>query len=158
MSDGGRRVIWFAMAAALLVAPLARDAVAQERALSDAQLDKIKGWIGQYGRDAELNKIATEILGLTKDAETISARSLVVRDANNTDDIHQISTIPNGKGFVEEHFHDDKADVYWADGNLALISALNGVRGGRPAEMSFPQAQASFRDELAWWAKFADAH
>ena len=43
-------------------------------------------------------------------------------------------------------------------GNPVLIAALSGVRGEKPAPASFRQAQFGFRNELAWWAKFADTH
>ncbi len=39
-----------------------------------------------------------------------------------------------------------------------LIAALSGVRGQKPEPASFAQAQYRFRNELVWWAKFADTH
>ena len=42
--------------------------------------------------------------------------------------------------------------------NFALLAALNGVRGEKPAASSFADAQYGFAFELAWWGKYADAH
>ena len=40
--------------------------------------DKIKGWIAQHGTDDSVNKMVTDILGLTQGNETISSRALAV--------------------------------------------------------------------------------
>jgi hypothetical protein len=161
MRHSQSRAISFVIFAALISAPLTAIApatVAAELPLSDAQLDKINGWIAQGGSNVGVNKISTDILGLTKNDESISARALAVKDPDNDGEIHLIGTLPDGKGYLEEHFHQDKAEIYWADKDLVLISASNGVRGGRPAEMSFTEAQTEFAGELAWWGKFADTH
>jgi hypothetical protein len=134
------------------------DTAAAERPLSDVQLAKIKGWIAEHGSADSVNKIVTDILGLTQGDETISSPALAVRGSEGETEIHQIDVLPGDKGYLEAHFHDDKAEIYWADLNFTLQFAVDGVRGARPALMSFPEAEGGLRRELAWWAKFADTH
>src|ERR1700726_763245 len=122
---------------------------AAERLLSDAQLTKINGWIAERGNTSSVNPIITEILGLTHNDETISSQALAVRDDQNTDEIHQIAIIAGGKGYLADHFHQDKVEVYWADKDLVLINAVTGVHGGRPEATSIQEAQAGFRTEMA---------
>ena len=131
-------------------------AVAAERLLSDAQLKKIDGWIADQGRDIAVSAVITEILGLTKNDETISARGYAAFDTANGNEIHQIFILPEGKGYLADHFHQDKVEVYWTDKDLVLLTALSGVRGARPEIMFFQDAQAGFNNELTWWAKYAD--
>ena len=112
------------IAALLVVAPaavatgFARGAVAAERALSDAQLKKINGWIAEKGRTVEVSEIITDILGLTQNNETIASRAFATRDSENADEIHVMFILPVGKGYLEERFHQDRIEVYWADNNL----------------------------------------
>lgn len=143
-------------AAALVPGALVRSCAAGERALSDAQLKKIDGWIADQGKDIAVSAVITEILGLTKNDQTISARGYAAFDTANGNEIHQIFILPEGKGYLADHFHQDKVEVYWADKDLVLVTALSGVRGARPEVMFFQDAQASFNNELTWWAKFAD--
>jgi hypothetical protein len=131
---------------------------AAEQPLSEAQLAKIKGWIAEHGSADSVNKIVTDILGLTQGDETISSHALAVRGSEGEADIHQIDVLSDGKGYLEAHFHDGKAEIYWADVNFVLQFAVDGVRGARPDLMSFPEAEGGLRQELAWWAKFADTH
>jgi len=138
--------------------PVLRAAAAAERSLSAVERDKIKGWIAQYGTDDSVNKMVTDILGLTRDNETISSRALAVKASGNGNEIHQIDILPNGKGYLAAHFHQDHAEIYWADSTFGLVFAVDGVRGGRPDAMSFPEAQAGLSNELEWWAGFADTH
>jgi hypothetical protein len=152
-----------AIAALLVVSPAAvngyvRVATAAERALSDAQLKKINGWIAEKGRTIEVSEIITDILGLTQNNETMTSRAFATRDSENADEIHVIFILPVGKGYLEERFHQDKIEIYWADNNLVLISALTGIRGGEPAIMSFPEAKAGFDHDLKWWAKYAETN
>jgi hypothetical protein len=133
-------------------------AAAAERPLSEAQLEKIKGWIAEHGSADSVNKIVTDILGLTQGDETISSRALAVRGSEGETDIHQIDVLPNGRGYLEAHFHDNKAEIYWADVNFTLQFAVDGVRGARPDLMSFPEAEGGLHQELSWWARFADTH
>jgi hypothetical protein len=133
-----------------------RTSAAAERALSDAKLKKIDGWIADQGKDIAVSALITEILGLTKNDETISARGYAALDAANGNEIHQIFILPQAKGYLADHFHQDKVEVYWADKDLVLLTALSGVRGARPEVMFFQDAQAAFNNELTWWAKFAD--
>ena len=143
-------------AAALVPGALVRTSSATERALSDAQLKKIDGWIADQGKDIAVSAVITEILGLTKNDQTISARGYAAFDSANGNQIHQIFILPEGKGYLADHFHQDKVEVYWADKDLVLLTALSGVRGARPEIMFFQDAQAAFNNELTWWAKFAD--
>jgi hypothetical protein len=149
-------VVLILNAAALAPGALVRSCAAVERALSDAQLKKIDGWIADQGRDIAVSAVITEILGLTKNDQTISARGYAALDAANGNEIHQIFILPEGKGYLADHFHQDKVEVYWADKDLVLLTALSGVRGARPEVMFFQEAQASFNNELTWWAKYAD--
>jgi hypothetical protein len=153
-----------AIAALIFASPVAvpngfvRVSTAAERALSDAQLKKINGWIAEKGRTVEVSEIITDILGLTQNNETMTSRAFATRDSENADEIHVIFILPAEKGYLEERFHQDRIEVYWADKNLVLISALTGIRGGLPAVMSFQEAQAGFNYDLKWWAKFADTN
>ena len=135
-----------------------RVVVAAERALSDAQLKKINGWIAEKGRTIEVSEIITDILGLTQNNETMTSRAFATRDSENADEIHVMFILPAEKGYLEERFHQDRIEVYWADKNLVLISALTGIRGGKPAIMSFQEAQAGFDHDLKWWAKYAETN
>jgi hypothetical protein len=130
--------------------------VAAERLLSEAQLKKINGWIADQGKDIAVSALITEILGLTKNDEIISARGYAALDTANGNEIHQIFILPEGKGYLADHFHQDKVEVYWADKDLVLLTALSGIRGAKPEVMLFQDAQAAFNNELTWWAKYAD--
>ena len=143
-------------AAALMPGALGPASIAAERPLSGAQLKKINGWIADQGKDIAVSAVITEILGLTKNDQTISARGYAALDAENGNEIHQIFILPEGKGYLADHFHQGKVEVYWADKGLVLLTALSGVRGARPEIMFFQDAQAAFNNELTWWAKFAD--
>jgi hypothetical protein len=143
-------------AVALVPGAPVRTSSAAARALSDAQLKKIDGWIADQGKDIAVSALITEILGLTKNDQTISARGYAALDTANGNEIHQIFILPQGKGYLADHFHQDKVEVYWADKDLVLLTALSGVRGARPEIMFFQDAQAAFNSELTWWAKFAD--
>ncbi len=141
---------------ALGAAALMPGAFAAERLLSEAQLKKINGWIADQGKDIAVSAIITEILGLTKNDQTMSARGYAALDTANGNEIHQIFVLPEGKGYLADHFHQDKVEVYWADKDLVLLTALSGVRGAKPEIMFFQDAQAAFNNELTWWAKYAD--
>jgi len=141
---------------ALGVAALAPAALAAQRPISEAQLKKINGWIADQGKDIAVSALITEILGLTKNDQTISARGYAALDPANGNDIHQIFILPESKGYLADHFHQDKVEVYWADKDLVLLTALSGVRGAKPEVMFFQDAQAGFDNELTWWAKYAD--
>jgi hypothetical protein len=141
---------------ALSAAALAPVAFAAERPLSEAQLKKINGWIADQGKDIAVSALITEILGLTKNDQTMSARGYAALDTANGNEIHQIFILPEGKGYLADHFHQDKVEVYWADNDLVLLTALSGIRGAKPEIMFFQDAQAGFNNELTWWAKFAD--
>jgi len=143
-------------AIALTPGALAPASAAAERPLSEAQLKKINGWIADQGKDIAVSALITEILGLTKDDQTISARGYAALDPANGNEIHQIFILPEGKGYLADHFHQDKVEVYWADKDLVLLTALSGIRGAKPAVMFFQEAQVGFNQELIWWAKFAD--
>ena len=143
-------------AAALVPGALVRTSAATERALSDAHLKKIEGWIADQGKDIAVSAVITEILGLTKNDQTISARGYAALDTAIGNEIHQIFILPEGKGYLADHFHQDKVEVYWADKDLVLLMALSGVRGAKPEIMFFQDAQAEFNNELTWWAKYAD--
>ena len=137
-------------------APPALALPAPTQSLSAAQSQKINGWIAGQGRDIAITPIITDILGLTKADHTISCRAFAAEGEGN--EIHQIYLLPEGQGYLDAHFYKDKLDVYWADKNFALLAALNGVRGEKPAASSFADAQYGFAFELAWWGKYADAH
>ena len=141
---------------ALGIAALAPAALAAQRPISEAQLKKINGWIADQGKDIAVSALITEILGLTKNDQTISARGYAALDPANGNDIHQIFILPESKGYLADHFHQDKVEVYWADKDLVLLTALSGVRGAKPEVMFFQDAQAGFNSELTWWAKYAD--
>jgi hypothetical protein len=143
-------------AIALTRGALVPTSVAAERPLSEAQFKKINGWITDQGRDIAVSAVITEILGLTKNEETISARGYAALAPENGNEIHQIFILPEGKGYLADHFHQDKVEVYWADKDLVLLTALSGVRGAKPEIMFFQEAQAGFNSELTWWAKYAD--
>ena len=143
-------------AIALTPGALVPASVAAERPLSDAQLKKINGWIADQGKDIVVSAVITEILGLTKNEETMSARGYAALDTANGNEIHQIFILPEGKGYLADHFHQDKVEVYWADKDLVLLTALSGIRGAKPEIMFFQDAQAGFSNELAWWAKYVD--
>jgi hypothetical protein len=143
-------------AIALTRGGLVPETIAAERPLSEAQLKKINGWIADQGRDIAISAVITEILGLTKDDQTMSARGYAALDPENGNEIHQIFILPEGKGYLADHFHQDKVEVYWADKDLVLLTALSGIRGAKPEIMFFQEAQAGFNSELTWWAKYAD--
>jgi hypothetical protein len=145
-----------ALSAALSPGALAPASAAAERPLSEAQLKKINGWIADQGKDIAFSAVITEILGLTKDDQTMSARGYAALDPANGNEIHQIFILPEGKGYLADHFHQDKVEVYWADKDLVLLTALSGIRGAKPAVMFFQEAQVGFNSELTWWAKYAD--
>jgi hypothetical protein len=127
------------------------------QSLSAAQLQKINGWInGDQGRDITVDAMITEILGLTNGGATISCRAFAAEGDGN--EIHQLYLLPAGKGYLDVHFYKDKLDIYWTDKSFALLAALSGVRGQKPAQASFADAQYGFGFEMAWWAKYADAH
>lgn len=129
---------------------------APTQTLSGAQLQKIDGWIKEKGRDIAVTPIITYILGLTKGDQTMSCRAFAA--AGDGDEVHQIYALPDGKGYLAAHFYKGKIDVYWANKDFTLIAALEGVRDQVPAPMSFADAQYGFSFEVAWWAKYADAH
>jgi hypothetical protein len=144
---------------AVLLAPrFVSESAAADRELSDVQLGKIKGWIVEHGGPDSISKVVTDILGLTQGNETITSRALAVHGSDSATDIHQIDILPNRKGYLEAHFHDGRAEIFWADSNFHLQFAVEGARDARPAAMSFLDAQAGLNDELAWWATFADTH
>jgi hypothetical protein len=154
------RAIPFSILAVLLFIFLAavpqgvtRAAAAAERALSDAELNKINGWIAGQGRDVTLTPIITDILGLTQNNQTMTCHAFGAVDPD-TDDIRHIYLLPAGKGYLIDYFHAQIVEVYWMDKDLAL----SGIRGQPPAPISFQQAQFGFGNELGWWAKFADTH
>jgi hypothetical protein len=124
--------------------------------LSAAQLKKIDGWIADQGRDIAVTPIVTEILGLTKDDQTIVCRAFAAESAG--DEVHQVYLLPDGKGYLEAHFYKNKLDIYLADKDFALKAAVEGVHGQLPAAVTFADAQYGFSFEVAWWAKYTDAH
>jgi len=126
------------------------------QSLSAVQLQKINGWIADKGRDIAITPIITDILGLTNGNQTLTCRAFAAEGEG--DEVHQIYMLPGGKGYLEAHFYKDKLDVYWADKDFALLAAVEGIRGQKPAAASFADAQYGFGFESAWWAKYADAH
>jgi hypothetical protein len=144
------------LAAALVGPRFVKESVAASSLLSDVQLGKIKGWIGEHGGPDSISKIVTDILGLTESNQTITSRALAVHASDGA--IHQIDVLPNRKGYLVAYFHDGSAQIFWANQSFALQSAVEGARDARPAAMSVPEAEAGLNEELAWWATFADTH
>jgi hypothetical protein len=126
--------------------------------LTEAELKKVNGLIADQGRDVGVDPMITDILGLTANGQAISCRAFAAFDARSENEIHQIYLLPDAKGYLVGHFYKDKVDVYLTDKDFALISALAGVRGERPATASFQDAQYGFGFERTWWANFADTH
>jgi hypothetical protein len=154
----GRAVVFGVL---LLVAALAgprfvKDSMAASGPLSDIQLGKINGWIGEHGGPDSISKIVTDILGLTESNQTITSRALAVHASDGA--IHQIDVLPNRKGYLVAYFHEGSAQIFWASQNFVLQSAVEGARDARPAAMSVPEAEAGLNEELAWWSTFADTH
>jgi hypothetical protein len=165
MRPSPRRSILIFVAAALVSSFLAtgptvfvRAAAAAAQSLSEAQLKKLNALIADQGRDIAISPVLTDILGLTRNDQSISSRAFAAMDPRGGDEIHQIYVLPDAKGYLVSHFYKDKIDVYWVDKNFVLIAALAGVRGEKPAPTSFQDAQYGFSFELAWWAKFADTN
>jgi hypothetical protein len=131
-----------------------RLAWAAEQSLSDARLKTINALIADQGRDVAVSPVITDILGLTSANQTISCRAFAALDPRGDNEIHQVYLLPDAKGYLVSHFYKDKIDVYWTDKTFALIAALTGVRGERPATASFADAQYGFGFELTWWANF----
>ena len=154
----GRAIVFgiLLLAAALAGPRFVKESMAASSPLSDAQLGKIKGWIGEHGGPDSISKIVTDILGLTESNQTITSRALAVHASDGA--IHQIDVLPNRKGYLVGYFHDGGAQIFWAGLNFALQSAVEGARDARPASMSAPEAEAGLNEELAWWATFADTH
>jgi len=152
-------IIFAALSSVVLAAVpnFAVRAAAAERSLSDAEIKKLNILMAQQGKDVAISPLITDIVGLTQNEQTITCRAFGAVDPN-TNDIRHIYLLPAGKGYLIDYFHADIVEVYWADKDLALIAALSGVRGQKPGPASFQQAQFGFRNELAWWAKFADTH
>ncbi len=130
--------------------------VAPTLTLSAAQLKKIDGWIADQGREIAVTPIITEILGLTKDDQTITCRAFAAEGEGG--EVHQIYALPDGKGYLEAHFYKNKLDVYWVDKDFALKAAVEGVHGRLPAAISFADAQYGFSFEVAWWVKYTASH
>lgn len=124
--------------------------------LSAEQLKKIDGWIADQGREIAISPIITEILGLTKGDQSMSCRAFAAEGEG--DEVHQVYVLPEGEGYLEAHFYKNKADVYWVDTHFALKAALEGVHGQLPAATTYADAQYGFSFEVAWWAKYTDAH
>ncbi|HEX3938382.1 MAG TPA: hypothetical protein VHX43_12840 [Xanthobacteraceae bacterium] len=126
------------------------------QSLTAAEQQKINGWIADKGRDIAVTPIITDILGLTNGNQTLTCRAFAAEGDGG--EIHQVYVLPDGKGYLEAHFYKDRLDVYWTDKNFALLAAVEGVRGEKPAAASFADAQYGFGFESAWWAKYADAN
>jgi hypothetical protein len=124
--------------------------------LTEAELKKIDDLIAQQGKDVAITPIITDILGLTKDNQTLTCRAFAAVGEGN--EVHQIYLLPDGKGYLAAHFYKDKLDVYSVDKAFNLIAALEGVRGQVPAPTTFADAQYGYHFEQAWWAKYADTH
>jgi hypothetical protein len=142
--------------AAPMLPPTVQAPPAPTVTLSAEQLKKIDGWIADKGREIAITPIITDILGLTKGDQTMSCRAFAAE--GDGDEVHQIYVLPEDKGYLEAHFYNDKLDVYWTDKDFALKAALEGVRGQMPAPTTYADAQYGFSFEMAWWAKYADAH
>jgi hypothetical protein len=123
--------------------------------LSEAQLQKLNGLVAGQGRDIPVSPLITEIIGLTKDNQTITCRAFAAAGEGN--EVHQIYQLPNATGYLAAHFYKDRLDVYWTDEHFRLLAAVNGIRGQKPVQAAFADAQYGFVFELAWWAKYADA-
>jgi hypothetical protein len=126
------------------------------QSLTEAELKKINDLIAQQGKEIAITPIITDILGITKDNQTLTCHAFAaVGDGN---EVHQIYLLPDGKGYLAAHFYKDKLDVYSVDKNFALVAALEGIRGQVPAPTTFADAQYGYHFEQAWWAKYADTH
>jgi hypothetical protein len=126
------------------------------QSVSAVQLLKINGWIADQGRDVPVTPLITDILRLTRGDGAITCRAFAAEGEGN--EVHQIYLLPDGSGYLAAHFYKDKLDVFQTDKNFALVAAVNGIRGEKPAAASFTEAQYGFGFETAWWAKYADAH
>ena len=140
------------------VPPATTPAAPAPQPLTEAELKKINGLIADQGRDVGVDPMITDILGLTANGQAISCRAFAAFDARSENEIHQIYLLPDAKGYLLGHFYKDKVDVYFTDKDFALIAALTGVRGQRPATASFEDAQYGFGFERTWWANYADTH
>jgi hypothetical protein len=126
------------------------------QSVTEAELKRINDLIAQQGRDIAITPIITEILGITRDNQTLTCHAFAaVGDGN---EVHQIYLLPDGKGYLAAHFYKDKLDVYSVDKNFALVAALEGIRGQAPAPTTFADAQYGYHFEQTWWAKYADTH
>jgi len=123
---------------------------------TEAQLKKINDLIAQQGRDIAITPIITDILGITKDNQTLTCHAFAAVGEGN--EVHQIYLLPNNRGYLAAHFYKDKLDVYSLDKTFALVAALEGIRGQVPAPTTFADAQYGYHFEEVWWAKYADTH
>ena len=135
----------------------AADASAQNAAvsLSAAQLEKIRTVMAQEGEVTVTAKFVSDHLGVTRDLETVIVPAMAVRDDQAV--IHQFQLLPDDRGVLLSEIRGDTIDYYWIDGSYALISAMR-TRAHQISPLPRSEATLQARQELGYWAQFADTH
>jgi hypothetical protein len=176
------RNLLISLAVALVVAPMAAMAATADNPapgqttapapvaapapkLSVDQLKKLIEYAATHGKVVVADKGVTDTLGLTHGKQEIYSPSLTVRERTG-DLLHQMQPLPEGKGILFGNIGPTTVEVFLADKNLVLISAMTSVAGGPTAGMTggrlnYPtpvnEAQPAYADELAYWAMVADS-
>ena len=133
--------------------------------LSMGQLKKLVEYAATHGKVVIADKNVTDTLGLTRGKQEIYSPALTVKERTG-DLLHQMQPLPEGKGFLFGNIGPTTVQVFLADTNLVLLSAMTSVAGGPTAGMTggklnYPtpvnEAQPVYADELAYWALVADS-
>ena len=124
--------------------------------MSKAQLAKLNALIADQGNMADIGKITSDSFGITKTNDPpILMRGFGAKDENRV--THQISKVPNDKGYILVRFTPGKNLIYWADKNLKLVSATTFISTTAPTvRMPDKQARDGLAEELGFMAKVAD--
>ena len=124
--------------------------------ISDAQFQKVAGLIRTpRGKAADLLPTIAAALGLSGGGKGAVLGRLAITDKQGTR--YQISLLSGGKGYLLARHSGSSVRMFLMDANRALVSGLTVEGDQSPVTLSAQDASPLFQQDLAAWARIADA-
>jgi hypothetical protein len=124
----------------------------QGTALAGGGAHVLRMLVEKQGTEAQFDPNVTQMLGLTKEGKGLSLKQIGVRD--DQDGIHAVNLLkPHGFLFVKISKND--SEVFHADDELKLLTALHKSGSGPFSSVPNIEAAPAFLDEMEFWAAVA---
>jgi len=124
----------------------------QGTALAGGGVYALRTLVEKQGTEAQFDPSVTKMLGLTEEGQGLSLKQIGVRD--DQDGVHAVNLV-KPRGFLFVKISRSDSEVFYADGELKLITALHKTSSTPFSSVPNIEAAPAFLDELEFWAAVA---